>query len=609
MDKTSVSTLTVSIILLIVIILANFSSLISVEIQDPDPPLFEYTTPEIQGIPSISLTALTEEVKKYYEEESITGAELVVIKNNDIILHEAFGWKDRENNEPMKKNTLFNIRSMTKPITGTAVQILIEQGEIKMNDYVSEYIPGFDNEKSRNITVEQLLSHMSGLPLSILVAADDFDTLNTLANEIGRLGPEYPPGSKFWYSDSGTEVLGEIVQVVSGMSLDDYVTENILKPLEMNNSFYYTPKTLNDTRRMRIASLYLGGEGSWVKAWSFDEPLYPFALGSQSLYCTPLDYARFLYMFMNGDVNKSTSLIPEEAINRVLTPVTRMKLLGSDTFHPTGFWNLEVYYGQLMTVYQQKNVNEASKTILFGHTGSDGTYAWAWPEQDLMVLYFTQSRGSTSGLKLEALIDEHLVHQELKEINAEALKKYHSYLGTYTADFGVFQNAEFTVTVQNGRLAIDIPDQFIFELEEPDMEGKWFFKMFEDVAVSFEYTLKGNVTMMKLHQYGYTFELPKKSARIQEYPQDLQKYTGFYQTEDPTVRMEILIENEKLLLEIPGQPVKFELSSPDKEGLWRIKLNPTIAISFQESDYGEVTSITMHLPDGSSYIHPRLVDK
>ena len=203
-----------------------------------DVPEFSYASPESQGLSNETVGKLVEAVSGYFDEERIVGAELVVIKNRKIVLHEVVGWNDRENEVPMEKNSTFNIRSMTKPVTGAAVQMLIDEGRLSLESRASEYIPGFDNEASRNITVGQLLSHMSGLPLSLMLNTDDYETLFLLANATGEVGPQFEPGSKFWYSDAGTEVLAAIVQVETGSYVDEFVTENILVPLMMNSSFY-----------------------------------------------------------------------------------------------------------------------------------------------------------------------------------------------------------------------------------------------------------------------------------------------------------------------------------------------------------------------------------
>lgn len=574
----------------------------------PETAVFNYASPESQGLSNDSITELADIVQSYFEEELIVGAELVVIKNRKIILHEAFGWNDRENETPMQRNTLFNIRSMTKPITGAAIQILIDEGKLHADSLAAEYLPGFNNENSNNITIEQLLTHRSGLPLSIITAADEYETLFSMANEVGMRGPDFTPGSKFWYSDAGAEALGAIVEVETGMSLDTFVTEHILELLKMNSSFYYHLGTQNDSRRDRIADLYVGGVGEWVKAWSSEEPLYPFAFGSQSLYSTPLDYARFLAMWMDDGQFQGVQLLSSDSVNRTLTPVSKMSSLGSDMSYPEGFYNLEAYYGQMAILYCNKT-NGISKVEIIGHSGSDGTYAWAWPELDFMILYFTQSRGSTSGIKLESKIDELLIHPELKELNAQARELYAKYLGSYTANYGSFRNTEFIVTIQNGGLAVDIPNELVFELEEPDEEGIWRFKLIDEIGVSFEFDDSESVVAMKIHEAGSINELPKgPPPQENSYPEDMEKYVGTYQTEAPNVTMKVVIHDGRLALDIPGQPIQLELYPPDDEGKWYIRVSPTIAVSFNETDDGRIDSLTLHLPDGTTYIRKRIDD-
>jgi len=567
-------------------------------------PEFTYASPESQGLSNETLTKLTETVRGYLDEETIVGAELVVIKNRYIVLHEVVGWKDRENEVPMEKNSLFNIRSMTKPVTGATVQILIDEGRLRLNTKAAEYISGFDSEDSRNITVEQLLSHMSGLPLSIIASADEYETLFSLANATGVIGPEFEPGTKFWYSDAGTEVLGAMVEAETGLPLDAFVMERILEPLEMNDAFYYHPATLNDSRRDRIPVLYVGGVGEWIRVWSPEEPLYPFAFGSQGLYCAPVDYARFLAMWMDDGLVGSSQLLSPEAVSRTLTPVTKMSTLGSDMPYPTGFYELEAYYGQMAILFSNSVTGEPE---VVGHSGSDGTYAWAWPEQDLMILYFTQSRGSTSGIKLESMIDELLIHPELAEINAEVRDQYANYLGSYTANFGPFRNTEFTVTVQNGHLAVDVPNQLVFELEEPDEEGLRRFRIMPQIAVSFSLDDGGNVTSMSLHESGEINTLTRGPPTQEDaYPVDMERYVGEYQTEDPNTTMKVIIIDGRLALELPGQPISLELYPPDDEGIWRLRVNPTVAVSFNEGEDDEIDSLNLHLPDGTALTRQRI---
>src|SRR5262249_19201655 len=150
--------------------------------------------PESQGIPAAAVRQLGDEVSGYVKAGTIVGAELLVIKNRRAILHEVYGDRDREDKRPMERNTIFNIRSMTKPLTGMAIQILVDEGKIKLADPVAKYLPGFENDKSRTITIEQLLEHRSGLPLTNQVAVNSFKNLQAQAEAAGKRGPQFKPG-------------------------------------------------------------------------------------------------------------------------------------------------------------------------------------------------------------------------------------------------------------------------------------------------------------------------------------------------------------------------------------------------------------------------------
>jgi len=316
------------------VIRTDMHRLLNALVPAQEDPCLPQADPEIYGIPADALDELSATLHGYVEDDYIVGAEFLIMKSGHIIMHEAYGWMDREELKPMEPNTIFNIRSMTKMLTGVSAQILIDEGSLSLDDTVSLYLPGFNNSKSGGITIEQLLTHRSGLPLSTLTRLDEFDDLYSIGNSIGEIGPEFTPGSKFWYSDAGSEALGAVVEVVSGVILDRFVRERLLYPLDMNDTFYVAePEAPLD----RFASLYIGIPGSWEKWWTPDEPFYPFAWGSQSLYSTPMDYARFLSMLMNYGTYNGDRILSEDAVDRVLTPVSMMTSLGSDMPAPTGF--------------------------------------------------------------------------------------------------------------------------------------------------------------------------------------------------------------------------------------------------------------------------------
>ncbi len=476
-----------------------FSSLSTAQNADH----FPQASPESQGIPSALLEELSDQVQLFLDRDHIVGAELLVIKNRRTVLHQTFGWLDREKHKAMVRDSIFNVRSMTKPITGAAIQILIDEGKLKLSDRASNYIPGFSGNNTRSITIEQLLTHRSGLPLSTLTALDEYDDLYTMANSIGENGTQFHPGTKFWYSDAGTEVLGAIVEVVSGIPLDQFIRERLLEPLGMADSFSYSPTPGNESMWDRVGSIYYWlNRDSWIKIWQSDgTPFYPFAWGSQTLYSTPKDYARFIAMWMDKGLAGERRILSEEAVTRSLTPVSFMTSLGQDSPMPTGFSGLTTCYGQMSISYLPSDKGITGAPVIIGHDGSDGTNAWGYPEQDLIVMYFTQSRGGLTVIRLETDIGRLLINHG---VEPEIPDEYRPYVGDYSPSRTSSGDDIFSIFYHNGRLGLDYPGIFILQLNDPDSNGRWYNALDHNVYVMFDYDEIGEVKGMRCFEPGLT---------------------------------------------------------------------------------------------------------
>jgi hypothetical protein len=243
--------------------------------------------------------------------------------------------------------------------------------------------------------------------------------------------------------------------------------------------------------------------------------LYPFAWGSQTLYSTPADYARFLAMWMDGGMADGKRLLSNEAIARILTPASPMKALGTDGAYPCGFFGMKPQYGQMSMLYAPGESPTRTQVSAFGHDGSDGTGAWAFPAENLIVCYFTQSRGQVSTIRLETTIQESLLQRERAGVVPDPMK---SLIGTYYANFGPFKNTPFQVVFRCGKMALDIPSQLVFELREPDKEGRWKFVLTDSIDVSFKKDSGGKVLALVLRQSGMSFELPRDKPVDAERP-------------------------------------------------------------------------------------------
>lgn len=571
---------------------------------------FEPATPESQGVSAEAVTELGKAAAEFVDNGSAVGLELLVIKNRRTIFHESYGFADREDkkswNIAPESATICNIRSMSKTFTGAAAQILIDRGTLSLDDKVSRFLPGFDNDQSREITVRQLMTHRSGLPLTILSDPHEFPDLQAQANAAGEKGPEFEPDSKFWYSDAGADALAAVVEVVSGEKLDAFVAREIFEPLGMSDSFYGMSK--DDGRLARVGSLYIGAAGAYVRYWKpGDDLFYDFAWGSQSAFSTPLDYARFVAMWMDDGKVGEKQVLSREAVQRTLTPASPMTMLGSDAPFPTDFRGLRTYYGQMSVLYCDRD--DPSRVVAISHSGSDGTILWAWPEADLIVACFTQSRGGTAVLRLEDSIDRLLLHAG-QPVEAEAVpERLQPYLGTYIASFGSFENAEFKVLYKNGKLAIDIPGQLVFDLLEPDAEGKWAFELAPtQVQVSFVSDEAGKTKAVQLHQSGMVFDVPRKGTpEADELLKPivieravLDKVVGKYHDDAENRVLEVKVDDEGVLTITAPPGVTFELRPMRGASMtWIVKQNPSVALSFQTNADGKVVSMTRTIGDQS----------
>ena len=339
----------------------------------------------ITQLPEAALQALGEEIAGWAANGDPVGAEILIIQHGTTVFHEAYGWSDRDEKRPLKRNSIYRIRSMTKPVTGTAVMMLVEDGKIALDDPVSRFLPSFDNMRSQSVTVRQLLTHTSGLgnhgreDIGLKQDDHDYAGLRQLVDEIGAIGPRNSPGS-YHYSDSGSATLGAIVEQVSGMPVERFIEQRILSPLGMDDTYTaYEPGVdwsdrVNSTYVMRQESCEF--DRYWDRSMEQDENFFQ---ASGGLYSTITDYAKFLAAWMKRGEDEVLPLSPG-LVKQALTPETERGNGRSYGMH----WDI-------FATGDQDGIPAA-----FGHGGSDGTIALAIPGMDAMVLFFTQSRDSSS---------------------------------------------------------------------------------------------------------------------------------------------------------------------------------------------------------------------
>jgi CubicO group peptidase (beta-lactamase class C family) len=558
--------------------------------------------PENQGLSAEALGKITAEMNKLVAEQRLAGAELLILKNRRIVLHEIAGWRDRESGGRMARNTIFNIRSMSKLLTGLAAQTLIDDGTLAEKDKVSRFLPAFAQGPAAAITIGDLLTQRSGLPQG---SGGDFEAFPSLADLVDHFVPgklAFDPGTSFLPSDGGCDILAAIVEKASGLELQDFLERRFLGPLGMTDTFVFTRD--DDPRAGRISSAYTRGAGKLTRNWSpQDGPVYRYAMGSQSFYSTPLDCARLLGLLLDGGRSGGRSLLKPAALKRILAPTSSVPF-------DTGFSGVRLHFGQMIQLLIDRD-NLGGTPDAFGQAGSEGIVAWAWPGLDLEILFFSQTRGVRAEVALEAAADAALIHPG-QESGVPA--EYRPLLGKYLDTFSPAGPQEISVVYLNGRLAIDIPGQAVFTLEPPDSRGRFALSRNPAIGIIFIRDAGGRVTGLKRDEGGRELEIPRVGTpeakeildRIEREKEDWEKYLGAYSLGREGQNVEIVMREGSLGILRRGQAQPLMLRPPDAEGRWRFRLSPLTYLTFELDPAGAVVSFTVHTPDGQDLVRTRI---
>ena len=309
------------------------------------------------------------------ERDELKGAVLMVARRGVIVLHEAVGWRHEAYQLPMERDTLFRMASNTKPVIGTAVLILQEEGRLALDDRAADHLESFDNDRSRDITIRQLLSHSSGLRVGPIFYPFEEDETPTLIGAVAKFGAEgsaVEPGTSYSYNNAGYNTVGAIIEVASGMTLEDFLRTRIYEPLGMADTLNHE----DETRLSRMATVYRGrrqddGRVDFRQGFSpGDPPDFPVVRASGGMISTAPDYARFLQMYLNGGRYADAQVLSEDSV----AAGTKGEIVsGTNTAYGLG-WQI-------------------ATDGAYSHAGSDGTMGWVDPSREIIGIVFTQSPG------------------------------------------------------------------------------------------------------------------------------------------------------------------------------------------------------------------------
>ena len=392
--------------------------------------------PEAVGLSSERLKRLSEALRGYVREGKLSGGVALVARRGKVAYVEAFGQRDREAGAPMREDTIFRVASQTKALVSVGVMILQEEGRLLLSDPVGKYLPEFREttvavakqgggyevvKAKRPVTVRDLLTHTAGVGYGTGLARDRWEAAGItgwyFANRDEPVGAtvarmaalpfDAHPGERWVYGYS-TDILGALVERVSGQTLDEFLRARILLPLGMKDTHFYLP----ESKAERLAAVYsakesggierapepggTAGQGAYLKG-----PRKSFS-GGAGLLSTAGDYARFLSMLLNGGELDGRRLLSRKSVELM----TVDHLNGKPFREGQGF-------GLGFQVVKDLGARGAPGSVgEFGWGGAYHSTYWVDPKEQLVVVYFTQlipARGLDDQDKLRALVYQAIV--------------------------------------------------------------------------------------------------------------------------------------------------------------------------------------------------------
>jgi CubicO group peptidase (beta-lactamase class C family) len=360
------------------------------------------------GVDQDVLSKIPQRMKSFVDHHTVAGAVTLVAHGSDIVEFDATGMADVEAGHAMQKDTIFQIMSMTKPVTAIGIMMLAEEGKLALRDPVELYLPEFKDLRVRTtqnpdadragvpnhaITIRDLLTHTAGIqdypgPPTIPNYAQTMSVpLDEVVRQLAKQPLLFQPGTQWSYSSPGIEILGRIIEVCSGEKYVDFITGHILQPLGMKDSFFFPPAD----KISRIAMVYEQTDGKLVRSPASilggDPAKYRqgavFPAPGWGLYSTAEDLLHLYRMMLNDGVYEGHRYLSPFSVHLMTEPQTT-------GISPVG-WMRGSDYGLAWEVVTDPLGELAGHTIgTYGHGGAFGTQGWIDPNNDLISILLIQ---------------------------------------------------------------------------------------------------------------------------------------------------------------------------------------------------------------------------
>lgn len=397
-------------------------------------PVIAESSPESVGVSAERLARIDKMCEDEVANGNLPGVVTLVARNGKIVHWKAYGMADNQAGRTLKRDDIFRIASQSKAITSTAVMMLWEEGIFRLDDPISKFIPEFKNPQvlktfsysdtswttepaKSEITIRHLLTHTSGLGYGLIDSDERMKMIYQKANvtelfttkeiyigdvvkRLAKLPLHHNPGEKFTYSMS-IDVLGYLIEVVSGMKFDEFLKTRLFDPLEMNDTRFYQP----ESKAERLVAIQQKVNGEWQRfPETFYETDYPvkgaktFFSGGAGLSSTVKDYATFLQMYLNGGELNGKRILSRTTVDIIMSNHSANLFGYPDRYHGLAFG--------VTTNQGQAN----------GGNGSEGTFDWggyfntqyfADPKEQVIGIIFKQTQGPVNdetGWKFRQLV-------------------------------------------------------------------------------------------------------------------------------------------------------------------------------------------------------------
>ena len=400
------------------------------------------STPEAQGFSSERLMRIDKNVQEWINKNWMNSALVLITRNGKVVYNKAYGYDDMEKKTPLKNDQLFRLASQTKAVTSVGIMTLFEEGKLLLDDSVAKYIPEFANiqvldkfneadttystvKAERPVTIRDLLTHTSGIGYAQIgsktanaiyaknnitsgIAETEGKTIGEAMKRLGSLPLMHQPGKKWTYG-LNSDLLGYLIEVISGQKLDRFLKERIFDPLGMKDTWFYLPKE----KQNRLTTLTIEDENgvhpmneNYKYNGSRMKPNYPDVVGTYfsggaGLTASIADYAIFLQMLLNkGSYNGKTVLSPN-SVRMMTTNQIGDLSLGNEKF------------GLGFSITTEQSAAKLPVSVgNFSWGGAFGTSYWVDPKEKIVAQLYTQIWGRRHNVEdaFKVLVYQAMLH-------------------------------------------------------------------------------------------------------------------------------------------------------------------------------------------------------